>query len=685
MSQATISELVEIQSGYANYVSLDNELFDDNRNVGRMSRYRPIQSHRAAFKQLGRALQIKDGRCYLLTGSYGTGKSHLCLMFANYMTTPAGEPPMPEFFEHYEEVDPIEAQTLRERRQKGRYLIALCAWGGKEDFDEVVLRAIDTALRRQGWDEDFDTHYRGALRKIKQWEEMAAQGQGKFLDEFECNLENNGVTLNAFKKRLDEFDLQALKEFREIHKRITTADYTHDKADLIEITTALLGSEKFKEKFAGLLVMFDEFGDTIERGNLSPKAFQRFAQLCGEAPANCAPLVFVGTAHKALTQYAKGYSSENFHTASDRIKEIALTADGVEEIIGAIVVPQKSSALWQTHVASRADIFDTFVNDCKRLELFNWLGAPQLRQKVIENIYPMHPMATYALLRLSQDVASNNRSVYSFFSGEAGGATIAGSYGDFVKREEVLKGSKLNLYTADRLFDYFADKLKSDNKELREIIRDHIKDYENSQRALNGVMASDDSAKLQFGNDPLVARLLRLMLIHEIIGVPNRADNLNFGLYCHTQSERDALANLLKELVKRDVLYPIKETGVYEFKTSTAFDFDRRVDEWKNDPKNQPQNIVAELNDLVPLNAKNELYLEAKDYNSPYSEDKRLERRLVRAADLESEKETPNGKLNYFEVLEDEISKQTEFEGLALYVVCETAQEIGRAKNFLRA
>ena len=119
-------------------------------------RYRPITSHRQAFQKLARSLNTKDKRCYLLTGSYGTGKSHLCLMFANDMQTRAGEQPMPKFFENYSAVDPDAAEDLKTRRLKGKYLVALCAWGGKGDFEDVVLRAVDTALRREGFGAELD-------------------------------------------------------------------------------------------------------------------------------------------------------------------------------------------------------------------------------------------------------------------------------------------------------------------------------------------------------------------------------------------------------------------------------------------------------------------------------------------------------------------------------------------------
>lgn len=689
VSAPMISEIIEIQDGYTEYVDLGLELFDDNRNGTRMKRYRPIASHRQAFQRMARSLNVKDKRCYLLTGSYGTGKSHLCLMFANYLQTPAGEPPMPEFFANYSDVDAVAAEDLKTRRSKGRYLVALCNWGGRGDFEDVVLRAVDVALRREDVGAELETPYLAALRKLDEWKTLADEGdgRGRFYTEAETELaqQNSGLTLAALRKGLAEFDPDLLAEFKRIHQALTTAPFTLDKEDLLPILTSILQSSAFKDRYLGLLVLFDEFGDTMERGKMSPKAFTQFAQICAETPADAARLVFVGTAHRDLTWYAKAYNANDFRTASDRIEPVPLATDGVEDIIAAIVVPQKQHALWQSEVASRSTVLDALLTGCTRLKLFNWLKGPKVRQAIIEDIYPMHPMATYALLQLARDVASNNRSVFTFFTGGVSPEPDPASYRDYITGTPIVSDGKLNLYTADLLCDYFAPALRSDNRELRETIREQIKDYENSLRELNRAAAQDATVQMQFQGDNLVGRLLRLMLVYAIIQVPITPDNLQFGLNCVTQTERAELANRLRDLWQRGVIYFVKETSCYEFKKSTGVDLDRLIDAYKQDPKNMPGNLAAELNVLAPLN-KADLYLEAKDYNMPYGEDKRLERRLVRAVDLGVEEALPGGKRSYFATLEAEIDQEVarrgEFEGIALHVICETGEEIQRARDF---
>ena len=686
MSESMIADLIEINSGYTNAVSLKSELFDDTKNIGRMSRYRPIASHRLAFQKLSKSLLVKDKRAYLLTGAYGTGKSHLVLMFANYMETPAGEKPMPDFFGHYAEIDPHAADDLKNKRTQGRHLVALCEWGGKEDFDEIVLRAVDAALRRVGFGDDLDTIYLQALGKITEWENAAQLGNPRFRDDFECELTetNAGLTVTQFKKKLTGFDALALDEFKRIHQKVTTAPFLYDKTNLIDILTSTLKDEKFKERYEGIVVLFDEFGDTLEHGRISPKAFQRFAELCEQPPAGCARLVFVATAHKNLIEYAKSYNSTEFRTASDRVEQVGLTPDGVEDIIAAIVVPQKKNPLWEEQVVPRSQTFDSFLPELNRLKdshhVFEWLKTPKIRTNIIENIYPMHPMATFCLLQLSRDVASNNRSVFSFFSADKDTGGTPGSYTDYITTTPIVSGDLLNLYTADRLFQYFAETLKSDNRELREALRNHIKNYENSLRTLNQVATSEWGVGL-VKDDPLIVRLMKLMLIYEIVGIPNQANNLTFGLYL-TPAEQQELKHRVTLLVEKGVLYQNKDTYVYEFKNAGGADLDGMVEAYVKDTNNHPANLVAELNTLVPLK---DVYLDAKNFNLQYSEDKRLERRIIRPADLEEEVKTATGNRTYFERLEEEIAeeiaKKGEYEGIALYIACEKPEDITKAKS----
>ena len=47
-----ISQLIDIQTGYANYVNLVDEFGDPDQKRARMQGYMPITAHRVAFERL---------------------------------------------------------------------------------------------------------------------------------------------------------------------------------------------------------------------------------------------------------------------------------------------------------------------------------------------------------------------------------------------------------------------------------------------------------------------------------------------------------------------------------------------------------------------------------------------------------------------------------------------------------
>ena len=145
---------------------------------------------------------------------------------------------MPDFFKHYADVDPAEAEALRSKRLKGRYLIALCEWGGHGDFDEVVLRAVDGALRREGFGDELDTPYLQAAQKIDQWQgwNNAEEGRGHFFEEFSSavgSLNPSQSVAELRKKRILEFDAPSLDAFRRIHEQVTSAPFAYETGSLV--------------------------------------------------------------------------------------------------------------------------------------------------------------------------------------------------------------------------------------------------------------------------------------------------------------------------------------------------------------------------------------------------------------------------------------------------------------------
>lgn len=103
-----IADVVKLKTGYANFVELKKAFEASQENADRMAMYRPTKSHREAFERICRGLyQPNDKKFYLLSGSYGTGKSHLCLMLANFLSRSSGDPEIAGFYENYTRLFPL--------------------------------------------------------------------------------------------------------------------------------------------------------------------------------------------------------------------------------------------------------------------------------------------------------------------------------------------------------------------------------------------------------------------------------------------------------------------------------------------------------------------------------------------------------------------------------------------------
>lgn len=703
-----IREVIQISGGYTDVVDLTNHYFDPKKNSELMERYKPIKAHRDAFENLSNALNQTDKRFYFLSGSYGTGKSHLCLMAANYFANPSNTLEMETFFKNYaqaqKDVKLKAGETLKEKsaldlkvkRKEGTFLVAICRYGLNLEFEGTILRAIEDALK--GSSLQLNTHFKEAIRKIKEWE--SKKNERPFYNDLQKELEKDytGWSIDDLLQSLSENKEEAYKIFKACHKEVTSADFAYNRDNLQDILKDILSNSDFKEKYKGLIIIFDEFGYALDDNLVNLKKMQEFAQFCATSNMSHLPVTFIGTGHKSFRSHGQVGDAVHYDTISARVVEIPLQTQGMEDIIGAIITTRKTSPIWQNEVNKHQSVFESFTGECNRLKLFNWLSAPIIENNIIQNIYPMHPLATYALLQLAKEVSSDNRSVYQFFSARINEQTGEWenvqdySYPWFISNNQIIKEAKLNLFTADLLYDYFKDGIKTDNKKLSDPKKQSIKNYLESIRAFNKYLQQEGAGKLLKAEDvdDLFYKILKAILIIEIvsndvISVQNTKENIYFALNAIMAADKDAIAKRLEKLCAIGVLYA--SDGIYDLRKSDVKDIQRIVDDYKADPNNHPTNLIEQLLTYVP-NTSEEEYLEAKEYNLTYNEDKRLKSIFMTPEKLEA-KTIVNG--NEISIYERCLIERTQssvgaqgYDGTAIYVFCQSDEEIEKSKALVK-
>ncbi len=710
-----IKEIVKINSGYSSYVILRREYFNEEERRVRMERYKPITSHRLAFERISNAVNPKDKRFYFLTGSYGTGKSHLCLMLSNYFANQSGLPEMTAFFSNYEEaqknVKKLPNQSLREvtgeqmnvsslvaKRKDGRYLVALCDFSWNLDFEGAILRAIFEALDNENFTEHVDTYYNEALRKIDELKTkpyLFEQFHASMADQFP------DWTQNKLIDRLKNFDEEALKVFKECFKEATTNDFVPQKANLQLIIEDIIKNEKFKKAFKGIAIIYDEFGYALDGKTVNLRKLHAFAEFCSKSGMESLPVVFIGTGHKSFADHGEVGDRVHYETIRARVEEVPLRTEGMEDIIGAIVQPLKESPGWVSEVKPNDQIFSTFPSDCKEVNIFYWLPAPVLKENIIVNIFPMHPMATYGLLELAKSIGSDNRSVFKFFSPEfATGEDIwesvqPYSYPWFTCNNEILNSNgRLNFLTVDLVLDYFIHDtdFDIDNKSIPQAVKSIYADYRKTYRELKRYIQRE-SGDLEFEEiDDLIEKILKVMLVHELITndevqITNNLKNIFFSLNAISTSEKGLIENRLKSLTKVGILYRNSEGDFYEFKRSDAIDVRRMVDDYKANPDNKPKNVVDIFKSKIWSEKIGE-FLDAKDYNLKCNEDKRLKLELLSIAEVEKINVDESGSRGISSSFEKKRKSKPfgkdYYEGTAIIVYCDSDDQIDRAKHIAK-
>jgi hypothetical protein len=674
-AMSRISDLVKLKTGYANFVELKTAFEESQQNADRMAMYRPTTAHRRAFERLCRGLyQPNDKKFYLLSGSYGTGKSHLCLMYANALSRSSGDSEIKGFYDNYGKLDPDAAKLLRNIRKGGQYLVAICDYHSGRRFEDVVLKAVSDACKAKGLDVGVETEFDEAERQLEDWESKAGDTAAirDHYEDFSRAVEQiaPGLTVGQLRTGLREYDSGCLEQFRGAYKLAQGGtDFQARSGNLIPIVQKLVRSKAFRDRFQGLAIIFDEFGFTLEKAAYSKDVLQGFMEtICKNEPN----VVFVGCIHKDFKAYADRFSKDDASVMSARITSVDLLNEGIEEIIGAIVEIEKGGAVWASEVAPKLGVLDALLPVCETLKLFPWIPDTQhIRQRVLEDIYGVHPAALAALLRLSSEVGSDARSTFTFFSGDVGGAQ--GSYAEYIGENDLLDSSgKLNLYTVDRLFSFFQDELSPKNAELRDAQR----------QIVNGYVASVDALR-KAGQDQLVnereaeqTAILRTILIYQLVRIATTLENIQFGLYALLPADKKGAEANLKALEKMGAVFFRQQSKTYELAVGTGVDPYELVNRYLGDSTKYPTDTVDAF--LAEAGEdKDPLFLDAKQYNLAYGEDKRFRSVFIRAKDL-SEQLWEQLKKEQIEAA----SKPTKsYEGVAVYALCEDEAEIQVARE----
>lgn len=643
-------DLVQVQGSFKPSVRLPDDFFDEQLNRHFVESYIPTQETIDIFLNIRDSLQPhSDQRAHLFSGTFGTGKSDLMLMIANYVTRPSEDPLLIPFFKRLRNLNDAKAEAIYQARQsKPPFLLVILQSDAAITFSSFVLDGLARTLEKANLGGLLNkTYYKAALDLIESWEQNWPDNIRHLSDVLESEY---GHTLNQLRHDLSGLHGDsALEVFRPAILKATGMPFhptavIQRPADAFSTVTKQLP----RDQYNGIFIIADEFTHLLQKLADSPtasdsKAIDNLAETADRSGHHQLHFYTVSLQSFASAQGSTKASQLALERSGGRFATHELHSQNMEELISASIAKLIPVSRLFEGVQPQMDELLTLAAKLWGGRATGRKDREWLDEIVVRGSFPLHPLTTYCLPRLNSALAQNERTMFSFIWDRNRGL------GRFIEEAsgEPEPNGWLPLLSLDMLFTYFETNLKEKRPEL-------LLAYQQASSTLSAIQLEEG----------LEGRLLRALIMLEVaVGDPNLRANpelLRHALGLAPTQQSD-VATALKQLEQDGIAYP-SQSGYYRLVTpgrTNPLELRRLVEQ---QAKNLLESPIERLN--VSYKPNN---VEAERYNSERGTIRQMTACFTNLAGL----------LNP-SVLGQALNGQ---DGLLWYVIATSEQELEQARS----
>ena len=402
-------------------------------------------------------------RAGILIGPYGKGKSYIVLETLSLLYN---NPDLKNVFESLAkkiaEKNPDAAENVRQYVKSGRRLLPVVINGNSQSLAQSFLYALHLTLKNKEFENLMpETHFESAVKMIEKWENEYPETLEKF---------NNlaSVKSGEFKRQLLTYNSDFFAEFEKLYPSLTSGSEFNPFSgfDVVEVYEKVCKKLCETGNYDGIFVVYDEFGKYLESSIAQAtvkdtKLLQDFAERCDRSGKNQLHLLLI--CHKEIENYIDilpKQKVDGWKGVSERFRHIHLynNYSEVYSLIRAAII--KNPDEWEKFCSNNKAQFENLKNIWfgSSFRLFSNLDC-NAGQTILFGCYPLHPVTSYILPRLSEKVAQNERTLFTFLSGND-----KNGFASLIKKteDEFLSDGKIILFTPDVLFDYFENQMQNE-------------------------------------------------------------------------------------------------------------------------------------------------------------------------------------------------------------------------------
>lgn len=444
-----MSKMISVASGFQYSVNIGYDLNNDDK----LKNFIPTRSALELLEDILLSTRsTSTDRARVLIGAYGKGKSHIVLtIMAMLMKRDLSlfEKVLPKIDEN-----PQLKSCVKNYYDSDNKILPIIITGSNTSLTQAFLLALQRTLAENDLlDIMPETNYKAAIYAIERWHR-------EFPNTYEEFKKALDVPVNKFVEELSDYSITAYEKFERIYPSLTAGSVFNPFLgfDVVELYEGVVKSLRGKG-YSGVYVIYDEFSKFLE-ANISEasvsdtKMLQDFAEKCNRSGNLQMHLMLIS--HKEISNYIDTLPKQKvdgWRGVSERFTHIHLNNNFSQtyEIIASVI--QKNPEMWGQFCHAYQENFDGITQRYYGHSIFSEMNPNEVGN-MIQSCYPLHPVSTFILPRLSECVAQNERTLFTFLSAN-GAATLP----NFLEK---FHDDEFSMITPDMIYDYFEPLFKKE-------------------------------------------------------------------------------------------------------------------------------------------------------------------------------------------------------------------------------
>ena len=583
------------------YISFNDDFRDsvnlylDLNKAEKIDSYIPTKSSVDIMNQYLNAVINNTNQSTLLIGPYGKGKSHLLLFILGLLSMERNEfnnKLIDNLKNRVRLVNEETADAMECLWSKGKFLPVL-VMSSQGDLSQAFMVGLNDALKREGLsDITPETYYSYAIKTIERWKDNYSNTYEKYLQ----LLKDKKIAENVMYSGLLSCENKYLDIFKEIYPELTSGSTFNPliNSEVLPMYKNIADILVEEYGYSGIYIVFDEFSKYIESQDKESTGnnMKLLQDMCELANSSKKAQVFITmVAHKSIKEYGKYLSAEiinSFTGIEGRLREVLFVTSSKNnfELIQNAIYKEKG---YDKDKNIAKQLTDEKANEYYSMIAFSSVFTRKdYEDIVLRGCYPLSPTSAYLLLNVSEKVAQNERTLFTFIS-----KNEQYSMAKFVDTFTSTPG-KPWIISADLIYDYFKSLFKKDvNNELVH------NEWLNAEYALSQVKDADQKKMLK--------TLAVICIVNKPEEMPAESNCLRLASGVADPEKT------IQQLVDNNLIYKKGSNNCYVFKT-------RATSELKTEIKNRRIAKAGRSNiDKVLSMVSEEHYILPKRYNDSYT------------------------------------------------------------------